>query len=361
MKLINCDEMELAIVQLGAVDVHPYTAKQINQHIDQCESCSDTYAHFRPALLNGKFSDKFFSTPDINVAFWDKLPAKVLAQVNELKADIGLKQNAAVIDMADFRPELKLVSAGHGKPYSTRQRFMLSIAASVLIVVAVVMVIQKPLATFQHHADTFQLSLSKASNLSEIVKQIEIKDTPTALFSFATQARPPSGFMVGSYYAESLAKLDAIDIHASRIHLQALYAKMSASAGVDEMSRLLQKTIEVDLISANSRADRMKAIALFSKRLVGYLSQHNPDELVYFRLGLWTVNMALAAKINSTLVRDEVAQVDYFISSLSARSAPLGILKNLKDMRGLIDQPIDTVIDSKALFRANRKLRQLLM
>ena len=377
MKPIKCDEMDSSISKLGLLEVDSAVLASMSAHIDECVSCQKNYAHIQPVLL----SEINVTVPDIGASFWEKLPATVLAQVNELKADIGSgHQNDPVIDMAAYRRNLDSFDgkASHSVTDAvsdlskkfTLPKLLLPIAASVLIVVAVVLVIQKPSSTLQpifgnrftHSSVEFQSALSRHSELSNLVKQFELKDTPSTMYSFAAQSKSINGFVVGTYFAESLAMLYGPDVTAGLTHLQSLQLKMSASASADGVNSLLQNTLNVLRADGASKTDHVQAIVEFSTHYKAYLNTHNPKDVVYFHLGQWLVDMALASKSGnqSEMIREELVQIDYFIQTLSAQSTLRGVTNSLKEMRELIAHPRNIKIDSEKLYSLNLKIRQLL-
>ncbi|MFV2056276.1 MAG: hypothetical protein ACC707_07390 [Thiohalomonadales bacterium] len=375
MKPTKCNEIDSSITQLGEHEFAPDTTDKILSHLDQCTLCEQQYGHFRQVLSGIEMTA--MKLPDSR--HWQTLPDKVLAQVNEFKALIpGANQNLGKTSTPqmstnedeqtaefniDASGKVSLISSRQGKVHKSvfsSKRVWYQIAASVLLVVTVVMLLGKPTSDYQYNPVEFQLKLSQTHDLSQLLRQWRTADGHAEIYSFIGQQNNPSGFVVGSYFAEALALVDDSDRYASVEHLRDLQQRMTKNGGPDEPSRLLDKTIHVLSASLVSRTDRIDSIATFADEYIEYLKLRNVNEVIYFRLGAWTVNMALAASSKDLMIKQEKLQIDYFVSGLSALSAPQGVIRSLQAMRGIIDRPASSELDYRQFLQFSAKLRRLL-
>jgi len=362
MKLMSCDQVQKSLIDYIELEFLNDQRKQIKTHLKECDQCRGSHDDLASMLSDARK----IPVQDPGHGYWDSLPGNVLREVRlkqAMKGDANVVNLAKVIDArndVNIREEIKK----KGLAWHTRAKWFkiaLPVAASILVVVGIALFMPSmPSHKVSIDSARFQASIISDKSLASLVKQFSPIDDSFAQYGFSEQGKSTNAFFIGTICSETLAFLKSGDIQSGELHLDYLYKVLSGdrmATGLSEQIRLLRK----NAVHTNAIEKTINALASFQLAYEQYSKQLQPTDLIYFRAGAWSVDVALAALANDKVSIKQDEGLGYLLTEMRRIKAPKGVTRTLEKMSAIANKSSLTDRDVKSYYRFTQKLRGLLI
>jgi hypothetical protein len=375
MKPVNCEHVRASLVDYIEFENIKDGRKNITEHLSSCSKCRGEHEELISLMSN----IKNISTPITNQTFFDTLPDKVLKEVrlkrasrsddnnvvNFFKSSDGNKSNKVAAKLVDSQ-----VNGPARLRLPTRlSKSVFAVAASIAIVIsgALLMTKQSP---FVHDSLKFQAAIKTNQNLATLVDKFSPIDEASAKFGFSSQSQSNNSFNIGSLYAETLAYVRSRDLEASAKHLDTLFKTLLEQQPVDNSSLVKHSTnqsqkvhlIQVKLANLSNTDEKAIEDILIDlhSSYERYSANLSASDLIYFQVGAWVVDVALAALTDNKQLIGQGDTLNYLLSELPRLNVPKGVTVALTQMRDISAKSEISDRDLKNFYRLTQKLRMLL-
>ncbi len=213
-----------------------------------------------------------------------------------------------------------------------------------------------PGMTIGFNAHLFQLGIHTTKNLGTLVASHPAFETKTNALGFTGT----SGFyVVGALYAESLAYLYGGQLEAAAQRLSSIERELRRTPVTDDLATYLG-TLRQALEQRQYPVDALgNGLAMFQSLGEKTAAQQGTEPLILFRVGVWLVNMKLAALSEDIQLLPQGNIAPYFIRALSALNAPDDLLTAFVELDRIV-QPAMTIADSREVVVLINQLQRLL-
>lgn len=359
MKPMSCDQVQKSLIDYIELEFINDERKQVKAHLNECNQCRGSH----DGLVSMLSDARKIPVQDPGQGYWDSLPGNVLREVRlkkALKGDANVVNLAKVIDARnDVSKHVEVAKKGLARP--PRENWLkvaLSVAASILVVVGVTLFM--PSHEVPIDSVRFQASITSNKSLASLVKQFSPIDDSSARYGFSEQRKSTNAFFIGTIYSETLAFLKSGDIQSGEQHLDYIYKALSGdqmATGLSEQILLLKKdAAHTDVIDKT-----INALVSFQLAYEQYIKQLQPTDLIYFRAGAWSVDVALAALANDKVSIKKDEGLGYLLTEMRRIKAPKGVTRALEEMSAIANKASLTDRDVKSYYRFTQKLRGLLI
>jgi anti-sigma factor RsiW len=400
----NCKQIQAELLDYHDQEMSVEQRKRVSEHLAQCHHCRQEYEGLRAMLKNAKK----LPIEDPGEEFWQHLPHKVLAQVQQEQARMRSHANADplndgpvnddplsdgppdtvspknVINLSAKRQSLldsspaNATGQTHGASThdglkAHRLTAALAVAAGMLLVINIMMFSPKS-ASLWFDQSAFQAQIA-TSELPALVQQTVAQSTSfdeSARLGFMDQQRAAQAFMVGSWLAETSAFLHAGQYELGLKHLQVLQSHLQQQPVSAVTLSSLRKAEE--MLDAGMQAEKPKPnqflslLSGFQRDYENFLSHTAPQQIVLYRAGIWVfnANLAVQAKDAAAVVRlANATQLDYLQNAFLRLNAPPGVQNSLENIATIAhslsgQRPSLSDRDYRSLQESLRNLQALL-
>jgi len=367
MKPLTCADVEPTLIEYftsaddpDLVESNLEVPRLVLDHFAECGSCAEQYQGFSKSLQQPVLS---------------KLPSSSVQPIDELAhfVDSQLAAYTKLIDCKGEHTEAPKTNANYnwrrspssGLPAwmswinSLTARPQIGFAAAGVIVAVLALVLWQPMPQFGQSSVAFQTKLDITPKSVEYVFGMKQRGAPTAMMGFSSSRGQFNPFLIGNWYAESIALFLQQDVESSSEHLEKFagylqnYPEMKISHDyIVKVQLFLNQEIQAKSNSSNLENNgvvssskplhkdlKNRVLSLFTAfpSIVKYdLEQISPNHSVLFDFGAWVINLNLAALTHYSDIAKERSNVIYFSEHSKSLGLPSGVMKSLDGIGELL-------------------------
>lgn len=373
MKPITCSDVEPTLIEyFSSIDDDSLAESNqqvpglILEHLASCSDCAEIYQGFHSAIANPADSRQFEPMT---------LSAQAIQQqVNSIKQSLDLcpKQESQQSQQKATPPRNSAAESDSGLANLLPQwlhdvfassgfRPAYGVAAAIAVCVVTFSLTWPKAPSFQQDVVAFQTGLDISPQTVEYVYKMRDNLAPKAWSAFTPERNNP--FMLGAYYAESIALYLQQDAGAGRDHLLFIMDQIKGRQDLRHSYDYLQKLAQHLNDPAFSKQQALRAFANFSQIYLKEIEDNYSKDIVVeeqtvmFEFGAWVVNLNLAALAKEEDIRFENDNLKYFNIHVLPLSIPVSVVNTLDEIGRVLGKGNYNEQDYQKLFSLGMKLR----
>ncbi|NOZ54018.1 MAG: zf-HC2 domain-containing protein [Gammaproteobacteria bacterium] len=282
-------------------------------------------------------------------------------------------------------PETPETQQLNEKPYSKLSwpKIILPMAASAMLAVCSVLFVNQ---SNIHQSDHVRISNDTPMHYDSVAAQLRISTdaalTDKALanlaqamipinhqsprFGFTSQNAILNSFSIGALFSETIVYIKSNDKTLVKTHLALLSSVLSQQADSKQLVQKIQ-LLQTQIQSGSSPAVNADALNKIMNRYASSLKSvvNNSlksaadKELVLFKAGAWSYDLALAALAKVALLSSQVDEINIFKNQLQHLGAPAGVSKSLEEINDLAMKKVMSDEDYKKIVQEIENIRSL--